>query len=768
MKVFIYNWELREKSPKVVIVAHSMNKQGKYIPIVINSFKPFCYLEQWKTRGVDSLYSEEVILKSSTDINNESVYECLYFENCDQMTESCGYMSDINPITMFLSKNKFPFTGWFETDPKLRPLDEVRSTYPKVACFDIECISRTGYGMPKPYRRGDTIEMISILTGKYLEDYWKRYLIYVGEEDEIEMKDCICICCQNEWQLIQEFGSVIKDEDPDIITGYNIFGFDFDYILKKCQLRLKPFPEISRNGKTKFHYMEWESSAYGINYYNVIESSGRVFIDMMLFFQRKNLGSYSLDFVSKKYLNEGKKEISHEKVWRDRSLIQEYAEYCIHDSELTMRLFNMFYMWTDVCEMSRVMICSIEDIYTRGEQIKVLNQVVYSCISRGIVLKRLENKEPWKELKGAFVFEPNKGLYEKCVVVDFQSMYPSIMISYNICPSTYIRNGKFTKKQKGILPNIAEQLLSERKKVKDEMKEKSGIMKQILESRQYSLKISANSLYGVLGFEKNKYLGHYECSSTITSIGRDMLIRVADYINNSMNLDVIYGDTDSCVICFDKKLNKEECISKARDVCSNINEFLPKPMFLNFEAYYDIMLFFAKKKYVMFNGEDVTFKGVATVRSNYCPFVKKCYREIIGLIGKRATIDEIKLYITTSVIELMEGLVPIDDLVLTKSVKPLERYKTTNTPQYIMANRLLLQGENWQSKLEYIFVSNNKKLQGEKMYTPDEVEKNRMSVDYKYYLKRQLIPSIKDLLSVVGLEDFCRHMIDRVVPSYYS
>ena len=88
--------------------------------------------------------------------------------------------------------------------------------------------------------------------------------------------------------------------------------------------------------------MYWTSSAYGENYYNRVEASGRVSIDIMLFFQRK-----------RKFLSEGKKDISDGQVWRDRSLIQEYAIYCIHDSELPMKLINMFYMWTDVYEMSR-------------------------------------------------------------------------------------------------------------------------------------------------------------------------------------------------------------------------------------------------------------------------------------------------------------------------------------------------------------------------------------------------------------------------------
>ncbi|KAF8583032.1 ribonuclease H-like protein, partial [Ramaria rubella] len=284
------------------------------------------------------------------------------------------------------------------------------------------------------------------------------------------------------------FGNIVLEGDPDIITGYNIF--DFDYILKRCKLFLIPLPEISRSGETTSHPVAWSSSAYGENFYNRIEASGRIFIDMMIFFQRMNLGSYSLDFISRKFLGIGKKDISHENVWRDRSLIEEYARYCVNDSVLTIDLFNMFYMWTEVCEMSRAMMCSIEDIYTRGEQMKVLNQVVYSCISRGIVLKKIEQKEQWTNIKGALVMEPEIGLYRNCSVVDFQSMYLSIMILYNVCPSTFIGYKKFSTETVGILPYVAQQLISERKKVKEKIKDSDGMVRQILNSRQMSLKIS--------------------------------------------------------------------------------------------------------------------------------------------------------------------------------------------------------------------------------------------------------------------------------------
>jgi DNA polymerase delta subunit 1 len=753
MKVFVYNWEIKQKDPKVIILAHSLTTENKYHLNIIDYFFPFCFVEPQV--ACNARRSEDMLMRTSRDINRREIYSKVTFDNYSSMMNECsrhGYMTDISMITMFLSEYNFPFTGWFETNPLLKPVQDIVPTFPKILSFDIECISSSGIGMPQPYKRGDRIEMISMVSGTYLGKDRKNYLIYVGTRDEILLEDCECICCSTEQDLLRSFGEVVTNEDPDVITGYNIFEFDFDYILKRCKLTLSPLPEISRSGETTTHPVEWSSGAYGQNFYNRVEASGRIFIDMILFFRRMHLGSHSLDSVSRRFLGVGKKDISHEKVWRDRSLIEEYAKYCINDSVLTLDLFNMFYMWTEVCEMSRTMMCSIEDIYTRGEQIKVLNQVVHSCISRKIVLQKMEKREPWSDLKGALVIEPVVDIYPGCVVLDFASMYPSIMISHNICPSTYIGYRKFSQSIPGILPQLAKQLIDERKKVKDMMKNEDGMVKQILQSRQQSLKISANSLYGVLGFEKNKYLGHQGCSSSITGIGRSMLKMVIEHITKIYERKVIYGDTDSCVIHYGKDMSEEECIEASTEICEDINSnLLIKPMSLSFEEYYNLMIFFSKKRYIMFKGDSIKYKGVAKVRSNYCNYVKDCYEKLIKSIGRQDDMDSMKRLIINCFVNLLQGEVSLDDLVLTKSVKPLEQYKTTSPPQYIMASRLLAQGENWESRLEYIFIDNGGRLQGHKMYTPYEVERNDMPIDYKYYLDKQLVPALKDLISVVGL-----------------
>ena len=357
MKIFVYNWEV---TSEVIIKAHAIDEYGEYTCTVINDFKPFCFIE-----SVDGK-----LMRSSLDISEEKSYKLLEFDSYKSMENFVSehrykgknvFMNDIPVISAFLGSKGYPLTGWFDMrNGNIEPLeDHISPTYPKIACFDIECTCSTGQGMPKSYRRKDVITMISVVFHKYLDSEFQKYLLYVGKNMG-NIENCTILSFDDEMDMIDGFSNLIKSQDPDIITGYNIFGFDFDYILSRLKLRLKLFPDFSRNGVTFTYKVDWTSNAYGENFYNRIESSGRVFIDMMLYFRRQKLDSYSLDFVSKKYLGKGKMNVKH----HGKDDITEYGIYCINDSVLTLELFDKFYMWTNVCEMARVMRCSIEDIYT--------------------------------------------------------------------------------------------------------------------------------------------------------------------------------------------------------------------------------------------------------------------------------------------------------------------------------------------------------------------------------------------------------------------
>jgi DNA polymerase delta subunit 1 len=816
MRVFIYEWEIVNNAVRFTIHGHGLDADMKNVTIRVTGYNPYCYLPSTTTddiqrmadvSGVYPLRIDRRIMASTINIATKMVYMRVEFATTDEMRRFCAKtwnkcMDDVDPITAFLSYHQFPFVGWFEIDTwkekdgylcvsvkKLHALrEETAVTHPKIACIDIETLSNSGLGMPKPYKRCDRIEMVSIICKKYLDDNFIKYMVYIG--DGIQLDDVTCIGCADEVALIDEMADIIRKEDPNIITGYNIFGFDMGYILARMKLRLLPLPDMSRGkfGKTTTEKVNWSSSAYGQNVYDRIEVSGRVFIDLMLFFRRMKLDRYSLDFVSRTYLGDGKKDMSPEtmfKYFRNRDLdgLRLVAEYCMHDSMLTLLLFDKFFMWTEVCEMARAMHCSIEDIYTRGEQVKVLNQVIFKCIERDIVLtKRNDRRIGTFKYEGAHVVDPIKGIFEGCTVVDFQSLYPSVLISYNFCPSTYVsskffkrdavnivevnedRTHRFRKHPIGLLPDLAQGLLNERFIVKTQLKDATDeLTRKVLDRRQNALKICANSIYGITGFASSKYFGHVPTAESITCMGRKMLDETISKINKNFNALVVYGDTDSCMIWHKGETDRDKNIAMANKIVEYINRELPKPLKLLVEKYYEKMAFLTKKRYLMYDGE-VKTKGVANSRRNYCTFTRNFYANTIRLIFERDE-DEVFEYVLDQVIRLIQGKVPLEELVMTKSVKPLESYKSTSVPHVIMYRRLIADGNIVElgNRLEYLFVDLGYKckLQGQKMFTPQEVASKSLTVDYLYYVEKQLIVAMDELLSLLGREKYIKGIYNK-------
>lgn len=808
MKVFVYSWQLANPSKDFKVFGYGLTEDNTTIIVEIHGYMPYFYTNVLTDRELDQrvemsgIYPSrtKVVLRTSTlDISLRSSYMALWFKTYDSMrsfAKCCKdrFMDEIDPILGFLAYHGFGYQGWYSMPSKKAHIKDVEYhpenstvTYPCVACIDIETMCSLGYGMPKPYKRGDTIEMVSIVVKKYLEKKSKKYLVMVSKPGESPItfsEDIKFIPVKDEVELIYSIRDVIMEEDPHIITGYNIFGFDITYILSRLKLRNLPLPNMSSHkyGTTKASCVDWSSSAYGTNTYDRLQISGRVLIDLMLVFRRMKLDKYSLDFVSKTFLGQGKMDMSPDQMWsyfrlRDMDGLQKVAEYCIHDSKLTMDLFDKFFVWTDMCEMGSAMKCNLEDIYGRGEQIKVLNQVIYKCRERDLILlSRSSFRREDTHYEGAYVLQPIKGIFSRCTVVDFQSLYPSILIAYNLCPSTYIshkyykkdmvftvdtgRNKHTYRKQPaGVLPDLVQGLLTQRASVKDQLKGTLDEMTRIvLDRRQNALKICANSVYGIMG-SGNRYMGHVPTAESVTSMGRMLLDSVVQKISTYDGQKVVYGDTDSCFIHHASKKRSLE-VDK---ILESINGSLPRPVKLLKEKYYTKAAFLTKKRYLLYDGTNVTSKGVASARRNYCSFARNLYLETSKNIFEKSP-NKVLDYVVKAIDKLLRGKIPIKDLHMTVSIKSIESYRNTKTPHVIMAKRLQSLGNLIEigSRLEYLFVKvpPECKLQGEKMYTPDEVTKMDLEVDYLYYIKKQLQTPLDELLGLVGFEGIIQDIIN--------
>lgn len=280
--------------------------------------------------------------------------------------------------------------------------------------------------------------------------------------DGVEVK-----ACDSEQELLLEWKNMINKYNPDIITGYNIFGFDFSYIHDRViDLGIKKeFMIIGRiiERECEFKTQQLSSAALGENKLDFIDMPGRVLIDILKVIRRDhNLDMYKLDFVAKHFMGMQKNDVSPREIFRlqdgsssDRKRI---AEYCIQDCELCNNLMIKLEILANNMGMSNVCLVPLSFIFMRGQGIKIYSLVLKQCLENGYVIPVI-NKNPEVDGKpdddsyeGAIVLEPQEGIYvdDPVSVVDYASLYPSSMISGNLSHDCFVIDKKYDN-----LPNVS-------------------------------------------------------------------------------------------------------------------------------------------------------------------------------------------------------------------------------------------------------------------------------------------------------------------------
>lgn len=327
--------------------------------------------------------------------------------------------------------------------------------------------------------------------------------------------------------------------------------------------------------------------------------------------------------------------------------VHKVVEYGIEDAELPMDLYDKLDIGTVLVETSNVCGVPMSQLYTRGQQVRGVSLVYDLCVKKGYVMdQRFMEKV---EMAGGFVFPPKAGLYDYVICLDFASLYPTIIMAYNICWTTLVppelmdiipdymchiiewtEEGevkevdpddpvdddddemtassterhfrfKFIKKEykKGILPTLVGELVDERYRVRLQIKETSDpVVKGILNSRQLALKVCANSMYGLLGAQLTGKLSLVEGAASVTALGRQSIILANDHLEENYGAKVVYNDTDSTMVDMGYKSGLE-CVTEGPKLAKELSKLYPAPMKFEFEKAMRIICF-KKKKYAAF------------------------------------------------------------------------------------------------------------------------------------------------------------------------
>jgi DNA polymerase delta subunit 1 len=355
-----------------------------------------------------------------------------------------------------------------------------------VASFDIECCSEDG-SFPKADRPNDPVIQIGTTVYIFGENECKlRYIATLNKCDPIE--DTLVESFSNEKDLILGWASFISKLDPDIITGYNIWGFDWDYLYKRAEtgnggqilsyheLLFKKLQRINKcNAKATLTVQDLSSSALGVNILKYIDIEGIVQIDLYKVVQRDyKLDSFKLDNVAKTFMKQQKVDLSPRELFDNFKIgtpdkIKEIAVYCIMDCKLVNDLINRLQVITNNLGMANVCVVPFSYLFLRGQGIKIFSLVAKFCREENFLIKNLSPDDIDKNsYEGAIVFVPSPGIYfEPVVVMDYNSLYPSSMIAENISHDSILGY-----KEYGLKPKLKGDDKDEYELVKDTINEK--------------------------------------------------------------------------------------------------------------------------------------------------------------------------------------------------------------------------------------------------------------------------------------------------------
>lgn len=468
------------------------------------------------------------------------------------------------------------------------------------------------------------------------------------------------------------------------------------------------------------------------------------------------------------------------------------AKYAMVDCDLALELMITVNVVPNMVQMSNVTHTLLHDIGNRGQQIKVFNQIFRYSAPLHYVMNPPECGWPeGLEYEGAYVIPPKKGYYTDPVTcLDFASLYPSIILYKNLCMSTLCIEPPppslegtethmigdtpwtFVTHEKGILPQILDSLLLARKQTRAQQKtvDKKSLAWFLLEGRQLALKVSANSCYGFMGVQKN---GMYACmpvAATVTNTGRGMIKKTKEFVEQH-GAKVIYGDTDSIMFTIEGQTLEEAFVTGPKLAAGATSLFALKgdvkgPVSLEFEKVMMPYLLIMKKNYAAVKYESLEgkpkmdSKGLANVRRDNAALVRNVMNGVLKAVMIEK--DPLKAYtiVSTALTSMERGDIPMNDLVITMSLKSEDSYVDPSAHSQITVVRNMVKRGAFDvpragDRVPFVIVESKETKISQRAEQPSYAQANAIPLDRIYYTNSMRTPVLKimDVLPVPPVDE---------------
>ena len=640
---------------------------------------------------------------------------------------------------------------------KISQKGEVLIKDPKILAFDIEVYNKRRY----PDEEKDPIVLLAF----YGSDGFSKVITWKKFSNP---KKCIEFV-NDEGELLLSFRDVIHEYKPDYLVGYFSDGFDFPYIRARAdKFRIKLNVGLDKSEiKLVRRSNSFSVKVRGIAHIDIYKFINRMMGDIL------DVDSFDLDNVAKALLGEGKTEADINGLagaWdNDNEKLREYADYNLNDARIALRLTNI--MLPNLNEIVKLVGQPIYDVCRMSygqlvewyllKQVRNFNELVPRRPLRAdTMVRRMQTYE------GAFVYQPEPGLYNDIAIFDFRSLYPSIISAHNICPSTLTDDvhhshespeievdGRketyyFDYRKDGFIPAIIKDIIQRRIRIKEIIKG-SEKLDPVLNARQNTLKILANSFYGYLGFPGARWYSK-ECAASIAAFGREYIKNVIEEAKKN-EFKVIYSDTDSIFVALQQK-TKDDALQFSK----RINESLPSLMELELQGFYPRGIFVmkkgeskgAKKKYALIDEKGkIKITGFETIRGDWSLIAKEVQQKVFELILKEENVEKAVAYVKDIIKKIEHREIPLESMVIQKQLrKEIGDYDSVG-PHVAVAQRMRDLGMYISpgSVVQYVIEEGQGVLR-ERARLQNEAK----NYDVEYYVQNQVIPAVEKIFEVLG------------------
>lgn len=621
---------------------------------------------------------------------------------------------------------------------------------------------------------------------------------------------------EDELDLINRIVDIVRQFDPDILTGYEVHNSSWGYLIERARMKYEYnlCDEISRMKSQSHGRFGKDADRWGFTHTSTIRITGRHMINIWRAMRGElNLLQYTMENVVFHLLHKRIPHYQHSDltVWY-RSLkprdLAKVLNYFLTRVQLNLEILEANEIVPRTSEQARLLGVDFFAVISRGSQFKVESTMFRIAKPENFILVSPSRKQVGQQNALEclpLVMEPQSDFYSSpLLVLDFQSLYPSVMIAYNLCYSTCLGrivswrgrnkmgfmdfkrepqllelvkdhiniapNGMMYVKpemRKSLLAKMLGEILETRVMVKSGMKQDKDdkTLQQLLNNRQLALKLLANVTYG---YTSASFSGRMPCSEIADSIvqtGRETLEKAIALIHatEKWGAEVVYGDTDSLFVHL-KGRTRDQAFTIGEEIAAAVTAANPRPVKLKFEKVYHPCVLLAKKRYVGFKYEhrnqtepDFDAKGIETVRRDGTPAEQKIEETALKILFRTADLSQVKSYFQEQCMKILEGRISVQDFLFAKEVK-LGTYSDRGPPPpgaLIATKRMLADARTepqYGERVPYVVITGAPGARLiDRCVSPETLlQSEHLELDAEYYISKNLIPPLERIFNLVG------------------